>query len=144
MCGKEVSVLSKAEIEGTIVEVCDRCIRFGTKIIEKPKYKLVSRPIVFKELKENEFELIPNYGKTIVRYRELKGLTREEFAKKINEKVSVIKRLEEEQMEPSEELTKRIESFLEIKLMERYQERFKQPEGKRKGRLTVGDIVEVS
>ena len=69
-------------------------------------------------------------------------LTREEFAKKINEKESIIKRIENEEMRPDEALTKKIERFLKIKLKEVYEK--KKITGKpRKGALTIGDIIEL-
>ena len=45
-------------------------------------------------------------------------------------------------MRPNEALTKKIERFLEIKLKETYEK--KKTSGKpRKGKLTIGDVVEV-
>ena len=71
-----------------------------------------------------------------------KGLTRKEFANKISEKESVIRRIEMEEMIPDEKLRRKIENFLDISLTEKYQE--KRIETKtRKGRLTLGDVGEV-
>jgi putative transcription factor len=143
ICGREVNILTRVEIEGTVVEVCDRCVKFG-RVVEEPKvsYKPMTQPVTFKELKENDF--VANYGELIRKYREMKGLTREEFAKRISEKESVVKRVEEEQMEPNEELTRRIESFLRIKLTQEITEEMKYKEEKKRPKLTVGDVVEVS
>jgi putative transcription factor len=134
----------KAKIEGSIVDVCDKCVKFGSRVVEQPTYKPIVRKIDFEELKENEFVLASGYGKKIRYARETRGLTREEFANRINEKESVIKRIEDEEMEPDEELTKRIEKFLGIKLTERYEERIKQKDEKKRPKLTVGDVVKVS
>jgi ribosome-binding protein aMBF1 (putative translation factor) len=35
LCGKEFQFLNKVEIEETILDVCDKCVTFGARIIEK-------------------------------------------------------------------------------------------------------------
>jgi putative transcription factor len=103
----------------------------------------IKKKIIIPEDKEEiETILVDSYGKLIVKAREKKKLNREEFAKKINEKLSVIKRVESEEMEPDDTLTEKIERFLEIKLKVLYEEK---PIGKKevKGELTLGDVVEI-
>ncbi len=140
LCGKEVEQLNKVFVEGSIIDVCDKCVKFGKKISEPVAYKPIRRKI---EFKEPETELISDYGKMIAKIRETKGLTREEFSKRISEKESVIRRIEEEQMIPNEELGKKIEGFLGVKLTEEYRESKNHGESKKKSKLTVGDIVEI-
>lgn len=142
LCGQNFPKLNRAIVEGTVIEVCDNCLKFGTKIAEKePIYKPIAKKISFKELETNQ-TFVYGYGEKIRKAREIKELARDEFAKRINEKESVIKRIEEEQMEPTEELTKRIENFLGINLREKYEEHRMRKEQK-KGKLTVGDIVRI-
>jgi len=143
LCGEDFPNLNKAEVEGSIIDVCDKCLKFGTKIIEsKPIYKSVGRKIELKELVDSDLTVVADYGYKIKKARETKGLTREQFANKINEKESLIKRIEKEQMEPSEVLVKRMENLLGISLREKYEEyRVKRQEKKKD--LTVGDIVKV-
>jgi len=93
-------------------------------------------------LDEEDSIFIDNYGKKIIEARERMNLTREEFAKKINEKESIIKRIEHEDMRPNQALTKKIERFLKIKLTKVYEK--KKITGKPgKGSLTIGDIIEL-
>lgn len=141
ICGKNISPLIKVEVEGAIIEVCEKCIKFGTRIVPQQAYQPIKRKIEVEKLKENE--LVTNYGELIKKYRESKGLTREEFAKRIGERESVIKRIEEEKLEPTEELTKRIENFLKIKLTQEISGEIKYKEEKKRPKLTVGDVVEV-
>lgn len=141
LCGRDVKILQKAEIEGTIVEVCDRCLKFGTKVFETT-YKPIGKKIKLEELQGTEVEFVPNYGQIIKQRREIKGLKRIDFAKIINEKESVIKRIEEGQMEPNENLRKKIEKFFGMELTEKYEERVK-PVERKKQKLTVGDIAEI-
>lgn len=142
ICGKEAEKLNKALVEGSIVDVCDRCVKFGTKIQEREIYY---RPIKRKiEFKEPDTEIISHYGKMISKTREDKGLTREEFARRINEKESVVKRIEEEAILPNGQLIKKIESFLGVKLLQMYKEEKKHKGKKVRPELTVGDIVEIA
>lgn len=141
ICGKKVPRLFKAEIEGTILEVCEECLSFGEKIIE-PEVLTRVRKVKRKPLVEEETVFVDNYGKLIVAAREKMNLTREEFAKKINERESVIRRVEAEQMRPNDALTKKIERFLGIKLTKTYEKRRIDKKAQR-GKLTLGDVVEI-
>lgn len=133
-------------IEGAIVDACDKCSNFGIKVNigQESAYKAIKKTIKISELGNVDLELVPEYGRIIARVREDKGLTRYDFARKINEKESVIKRLEEEVFEPEEELIKRIEDFLDIRLRERYEGVVLRQREKKRIDLTVGDVVEVS
>lgn len=133
-------------IEGAIVDACDKCSNFGTKVDigQESAYKAVKKTIKISELENPELELIPEYGRIIATVREDKGLTRYDFAKKINEKESVVKRLEEEGLEPDAELVRKIEDFLDIRLREKYDGVVLHRREKKRIDLTVGDVVEVS
>lgn len=130
----------RAKVEGTILEVCEDCSKYGELIETKP-VRLV-KPRRMPRVKEVETVIIDNYGKKIIEAREKINLTREMFAKKINEKESVIRRVESEEMEPDDKLMEKIERFLEIKLRKTYEEKPIQKK-MRRGKLTLGDIVEV-
>jgi len=96
-----------------------------------------------KELEEGEETiLVDNYGKIIIEARKKRNLTREEFSKKINEKESVIRRVETGEMRPNDALVEKIERFLEIKLKMTY-EKTLIGKKKLKGKLTLGDVVEL-
>jgi len=78
----------------------------------------------------------------IIEARKKRNLTREEFSKKINEKESVIRRVEYEEMTPNDALVEKIERFFDIKLKMTYK---KPLIGRKevKGRLTLGDVLEL-
>ncbi|MEM5797155.1 MAG: multiprotein bridging factor aMBF1 [Candidatus Aenigmatarchaeota archaeon] len=143
-CGKEFTRLVSARIEGAVIEVCERCSKFGTKVNVSPTYIPIKKTIKVSELGETDLELVPDYGRIIARVRESKGLTRYDLAKKINEKESVIKRVEDEELEPDEELIRKIEDFLDIRLREKNETVVLQRREKKKLPLTVGDVVEIS
>lgn len=144
MCGKDYPRLNHAKVEGAVIEVCERCSRFGTKVdVQETVYKPIKKPIIIADLNDS-LDLVPEYGKIIAKIRQNKGLTRYDLAKTLNEKESVIRRLEEENLEPNEDLVKRVENFLGIKLRGKYEESRRQRQGKKQIDLTVGDVVEVS
>ena len=144
ICGKYIEIPKKIEIEGSIVDVCDNCMKYGkivkvTEIVSKPKKNLKTQPEI------DEFQLVENYGMKIKVAREKLGLKRVDFAKRIAEKESVIKRVEEERMIPNEMLIRKIEKFLKIKLTSEKVNLGRKIKSKKKmsGKLTIGDIVEV-
>jgi len=140
LCGKEAKLV-KAEIEGVVVDVCESCVKFGSKVF-RSDYKTVARPMRL-EFKDEEAELVSNYGKRIESARCEKGLTREGLAKALSEKESVIRRVEEEKMVPDERLAKKLERFLGVKLSEEYRQEKRKLEKRGKLDLTLGDVVEI-
>jgi len=145
LCGKNVGKLFLVEVEGSKIEVCESCAKYGNLIEEiKPKEHEIKNNVKrsFPEFEEPEDILKPNYGKLIMQARQKLGLERKKFAMKINEKESIIKRVESQQMTPDEKLQKKIENFLEIKLTEAY-ERKNLIEKSSKDTLTLGDVVKI-
>ncbi|MBW3020350.1 multiprotein-bridging factor 1 family protein [Candidatus Woesearchaeota archaeon] len=137
MCGKVAS--QKARVEGVLLNVCNNCARFGNKIAENnfPSKK------VFNKSEEGVESLVPNYNILIKNKREQLGLTHEEFAKKVNEKESVILHIESKKFEPSLRLARKIQKFLKIKLIEYEKEVSEIPMAKKTSGLTIGDLIKV-
>ena len=147
MCGKETpSVI--AEIEGTQLNVCEKCSRFGkiikkiNMIIEKPR-KAKKRKSANVEEKEIIEFISESFGKKVKDSREKLGLKQEDFAKKINEKVSVIHNIESEHHEPSIELARKLEKFLHIQLVEQKEVEKISSTKKSSGNLTIGDLMQL-
>ena len=138
--------MNPTKIEGAVIEVCERCSKFGTKadVSKTISYTPIKNTIKLSALDSVDFELMSEYGKLIAKVRESKGLTRYDFAKRINEKESVVKRLEDQEFEPAEELVRKIEDFLDIRLREKIKGTIFHRREKKRPDLTVGDVVEVS
>ena len=140
LCGKK-SELFRAKIEGTIVDVCEKCSKFG-EIIERV-IKEEENKIVKQRTKEEIIEEIrKGYGAIIKNAREKLGLKQEELARKINEKESLIHKLENELVEPSLKLAEKLEKFLKIKLIEIYSDENKYIKNNDE-KLTIGDLLNV-
>ena len=84
----------------------------------------------------------PNFKEIIKMSRERMRLKQDELAKKLNEKSSVIKRVEEG-WDPSPSLISKLEKFFNIKLTESPGES-KLETKRKKEKLTIGDVVEIS
>ncbi|NIS13517.1 MAG: TIGR00270 family protein [Thermoplasmata archaeon] len=162
MCGKEVPRLRKVQIGGSTLEVCNECARFGEDAPgPAPKAEpAASGPAAVAEpppapafvhhgrkkdaLSRGEMELADDFNRRIIVGRRKKDLTQEELARRINEKKSVISRLETGEMRPSDRLIKVLEKELDIKLMERMEYQV-EPAKKRvaSGGVTLGDLIKM-
>lgn len=64
-----------------------------------------------------DLELIENYGELVREARTRMGLTQDELASQIGEKLTVIKKIEHGELRPSIELARKLEKFLKIRLL---------------------------
>jgi len=145
MCGKESS-LFKTDLEGSILSLCSDCSKYGSVISaireEKEEPKKHVREIK-QEQEEIVLAIVQGYGDIIKKKREDFGIKQEDVAKKINEKVSLIHKLEINQFEPSIELARKIEKFLHVKLVEQQKlglEPLNTPKGEH---FTIGDFIKI-
>ena len=140
MCGREGN-LNQAIVEGSLLNVCDNCARFGKVILIKKAVKEIKHD---KKPTRRTTELIniivEDYPKEIKEAREKQGLKQEELAKKINEKESLIHKLETGHLQPTILIARKLEKVLNIKLIELYEE---QHEGLnfKDAAVTIGDLV---
>ncbi|WP_458405764.1 multiprotein bridging factor aMBF1 [Methanobrevibacter sp.] len=134
ICGKPVPENNpiKAKIEGSVMVVCKECSKLGTvqKAPAKPKYvkqntknrnkrPTTTRNRSYSRNEEPSEELIEDFSFEVRKARESKDWSREELGKRINERVSVISRIETGKMTPDVKLTKKLEKALNIKLLEK-------------------------
>jgi putative transcription factor len=128
ICGRKIQGRpTHISIERSVLAVCMECSRFGVLVDRKTAAKMemsVPKPGVRKPLPAHpqrkdqldEFVLVDDFGPAIRKARESSGMTRENFAKKLGEKESVIRRVESGEMYPTAELMSKIERLLKIKL----------------------------
>ena len=147
MCGKQAE-LFKTSIEGTELNVCRSCSKYGKvlkrirePIKEKPK-KPVKIEIVSKE-PETEELVVEDYAKRIKQKREQMDLTQEKLAKKLNEKESLLQKIESGHMKPSLRLAKKLQNFLGIKLIEEFKPQKRTHAKTSSGPLTIGDLITI-
>lgn len=145
MCGK-LSNLYKVDIEGTRMQVCEACAKFGKVIAypQAPVKKKKDEPKSFLPEKPEIVQVIvSDYGMRIKNKRDKMGLKQEELAKQLNERESLLHNIESGHFEPNIELARKFERFLGIKLVEEVTD--DKPilvKGKNQ-ELTLGDMVKV-
>lgn len=113
ICGQKTASV-KAEINGVLFSVCKECAALG-RVVEQPKP--ITRPVRAEQPQPEEI-VIPDFAKVIAQARQEKGLKQDELAKKLNEKLSVIRAVESGRRAPDLNLAKKLERFLNIKLIE--------------------------
>jgi putative transcription factor len=136
MCGREVALTSRVRIEGSVLSLCDSCARFGARVDPPPAPAPAaspSRPRVGpagsrvgggpRRLEERdlyqeigEMELAPDWPKRIRLARETLRWTPEDLGKKLNEKKSIVLKLESGSFHPPDDLVRRVERLLKVRL----------------------------
>jgi putative transcription factor len=132
------------------MEVCNSCARFGKP---EDKWSLVPKKMVpveraftasrpkprdhFKDL----VELVPDFGRKIREAREGLGLS-PELGGRIKEKVTLLKKIEREEISPEDGIRKKLEKELKIKLSDQASETRVKSGSSGRG-LTLGDIASI-
>lgn len=137
MCGKDVPLTTRVRLERSVLALCPDCSRFGTPVdpVLTPVAAAsggsrfrpgmpVTRPApggrrleerdLYQEI--GEMELAPDWNKRIRVAREARVWTPEEFGKKLNEKKSVVLKIESGSFRPPDALVRKIEHLLKVRL----------------------------
>jgi len=160
VCGRKIHGNPiRAEIEGAKLTVCIECSKHG-RIIREEEIEFRQRtlkkpltPIPFIQKKkpaqarvEITQEVVEGYDAKIRQAREKLGLSHEELGKKINEKASVLSKLETGKMAPNNLLVTKLEHALKIKLLVPIKEE-EIPHGFPKSpnrEPTLGDLIQLN
>lgn len=159
VCGRKIfGKPNKVIIEKARLTVCTECSKLGKVVWEEAapaqtiiaKTRIPSSPAQFQIRKasppkvDTSQELAQNYDVLIRQAREKLGLTHEELGKKLNEKISLLRKIETGKMTPNNTLATKLEHILKIKLIIPAKEE-KVPEAKipkkASKELTLGDIM---
>jgi len=145
MCGRETE-LYETIVEGTKLEVCKDCSSFGNVVAKKEGIEEKVKPwISEKRILPGEKEIVVDDCANIVKSaRERKKMTQKDLAMAIAEKESVIHKIESGQIIPWMKTAKKLEQFLRVKLITKY-------EGNSEGvridfkdnTMTIGDILKI-
>jgi putative transcription factor len=135
MCGTETSSPKTVKVEGAELQVCEECAGFGTEVetesseTTSTKYSTSSdsdtdtssspsggsrRQDMFDEMDE----VAPDYDQRIRQAREAADLSQEDLADEVNEKASLVRKLERGDVLPSDEVQGKLERRLDISLVE--------------------------
>jgi putative transcription factor len=145
----------RALIEGAKLTVCTECSKHGKIIYEEPapKQAPARRPFAplpakrqpLKATVDTTQEIVEGYASKIRQAREKLGISHEELGKKINEKASVLRKIETGKMAPNNQLATKLEHTLKIKLIVPVkEEKGPQQISKTPNReLTLGDLMQL-
>ena len=164
MCGAETDNPTTIQTEGTQLEVCSNCTEFGTVLHDEERKKSKkpsgsgssssgggggttkqSPPSSGGGPSHDPLDelgtLAPDYDQRVRNARENAGMKQEELADELNEKLSLIRKIERGEMRPSEDVRRKLESALGVSLTEEVGgEEWETDESS--GGYTVGDIIE--
>jgi len=169
LCGAETSTPTTAKVEGAELEVCDDCAELGTEV-RRPDESTTSTKYSTSsddggtdstattrtssggggggrkrgaEMYDDVDDLAQDYDERIRTAREGAGLSQEDLADELNEKASLIRKLERGDMLPSDEVQGKLERELGISLSAEGGEDTADWEADSStGEYTLGDMVE--
>lgn len=146
MCGAKTK-LFRTEIESTEMNVCRDCSKFGkvlaeVKELEKPKKikEVIKDTGPYIELLQ---VVVEDYAQKIKNARESLNLKQKELAEKISEKESLIHKIETGSFEPGMGMTRKLEKFLKIKLVEQHEEVHEKTAKTKSEAFTIGDFIKI-
>lgn len=137
MCGQDVPATNAVRVEGSTLQLCSNCAKFGVAIAPpvlpagsaplapRGGSGVSARPAVRggRSLAERdlyaeipEMELAPDWGKRIRVAREALGWTPDDFGKKLNEKKSVVLKMEAGAFRPPDGTIRKVEKMLKVRL----------------------------
>jgi len=157
MCGKDVTFCKKVTIEGVHLEVCSECAKFG-KEQQKPKEPAdaAPKPVIVQRLEVREKrskprdvlekvemdDVVDDYPARIRNARSKAGMSQKDLAMKINEKLTVLSKVEVGQMRPDDRMVAKLEKELGIKLREKVVET-QVAKGMGTSALTLADLIKM-
>jgi len=156
MCGKNVTFLKKVTIEGVLLDVCSECAKFGVESKKDVPKEQGPKPIIAQRLEVREKrsrprdvlermdkeDLVEDFAQRIRIAREKAGMSQKELAMKINERVTILSKIEAAQMRPDEKFIAKLQKELGIVLKERVPEVVAAKESARAS-LTLADLIKM-
>ncbi len=166
MCGAEQASLTTTKVEGAELELCSSCTDFGTEVRQDTgsssgsKYSTTSSSGTAssgasdssssgssggssrrrRDMFDDMDEIAADYDDRIRNARESRGQSQEELADQLNEKASLIRKLERGDVLPSDEVQRKLERALDITLVEGGDVDADWDSGD-SGTMTLGDVV---
>ena len=157
MCGKDVPVTKPMLVEGTRLNLCSNCARFGDeyKGTSSSPGSPVPKSVIEDRLQRRERrmqtrdiysatskELIDNYGAVVRNAREAKGMDLDEFSKSIFERRGIIAKIETNDLVPDDKMIAKLEKALNITLREEVQSGGQVGEGGKKSEsMTLSNFI---
>jgi putative transcription factor len=151
MCGYSGN-LKRAIVEGSILDVCNKCVAYGEAIeIKKPDEKMVEQKLTFMNQRrslphvnaEDEL-LVSNYHQVVKVARSRLGKKQEEVARDLAIRESILQKVESGSMEPTIKLAKKLEQYFKIKIVKKQDKvsgNVVKEFNVRDSAVTIGDLI---
>lgn len=144
MCGRESEKVIDAIVEGTMLNVCEPCSKFGRVIaIKKPDIEKIEPQPRVKTTIEIIESIIDDYSEKVKNAREKLNMKQIDLARQIAEKESTIHSIEIGKLKPTLKLARKLEQFLRINIIEKETEAAKKTLDFQDKNLTIGDLINV-
>jgi len=91
----------------------------------------------------DQFDLVDEIPRKVRTYRAKLGLSQEDLAKRVKEKLSVIQKIETGKITPDIRLCRELEHELKVKLLLPHTETEDVPKGPPPSEVTLGDIIKI-
>jgi putative transcription factor len=169
MCGTETSSPKTIKVEGAKLDVCSNCTDFGTEVKQpssssgSTKYSTGSSSSSSssggsttsgsagssssqsrrKDMFDDMDELATDYDDLVRNARESKGLSQSDLANELNEKASLIRKIERGDTLPSDQVQSKLERALDVDLSAEgaSADDSEWSGGSATGSYTLGDVV---
>ena len=123
ICG--IQILEKVDrvyVEGNLLTVCKSCSKRGRPSSNQQNIQKIGYPRPRKIVRTEKITfddtriLVSNLSEVIRKSRMTKGLTHEQLGLSLNERASLLRKIESGSIKPDEQLTKKLERFFRIPL----------------------------
>ncbi len=116
MCGSDTNSSTKVKIEGAVLKVFDSCKDLGNEVKTSSSKKKKTKKSSSSRKRGSGKVLAPDYGQTVKSAREDEQLSIKEVADELNEKESLIKKIEQEDLKPDKSLAGKLSDRFNITL----------------------------
>jgi putative transcription factor len=120
LCGRQSPEKLKVIVDGTVFNVCAACSKHGKPYVAPQFAAKKKRAVQARQgsriSMSDQTMLTPEFAGLIREARMKMGLTHEQMAMKMNEKVQQLRKFETGALKPDELMAKKLERFLGVKL----------------------------
>lgn len=143
LCGNDSDSLKKAKIEGATLNVCSSCAEMGETVETTSKKTRKTKKKKKRTRRQNREVLATDYGEKLKDARESDKLSIKEVANDLNEKESVIKKIESQDLKPDKSLASKISKKFGIDLYVNPEVSDVDTDSGDDRSATLGDVAEV-
>lgn len=161
VCGRECRSTQEITLEGADLRVCDRCAKLGEPVrrpkstgftprpgtkhfrSSTPSRRSTHRPKSSRP-RAQQRELVPveDFTRKIRISREAQGMSQQDVARILNERASVIGKLESGKMSPTIQIARKLERLFKLELLEEAAS-VDLPRESSSRSTTLGDVVQI-